>query len=162
MKHTKTDEELKEIISNSISFSEAMIKCNMKPRGASYQWFQKRIRKLRLDTSHFKGCSAGGIERAKAAKKHWKDILQNKGLGRERCSFLRRSYKEYCKENSISYICQECRMNPIWNNKPIEFQIDHINEVNDDNRPENLRWICGNCHQQKNTRCQANQVKAED
>lgn len=32
--------------------------------------------------------------------------------------------------------------------KPITLQLDHINGINNDNRIENLRFICPNCHSQ--------------
>lgn len=40
---------------------------------------------------------------------------------------------------------------PMWNGKPITLQLDHINGVGDDNRIENLRVICPNCHSQTDT-----------
>lgn len=36
-------------------------------------------------------------------------------------------------------------------NKDITLQLDHINGVNDDNRIENLRFLCPNCHSQTST-----------
>lgn len=32
-------------------------------------------------------------------------------------------------------------------------QLDHRNGKNDDNRLENLRWLCPNCHSQTDTYC---------
>jgi hypothetical protein len=48
-------------------------------------------------------------------------------------------------------ICSICSMEPIWNGLPIEFEMDHINGINSDNRIENLRLLCGNCHRQTPT-----------
>lgn len=36
----------------------------------------------------------------------------------------------------------------MWNNKPLVLQLDHINGVSSDNRIENLRIVCPNCHTQ--------------
>lgn len=47
--------------------------------------------------------------------------------------------------------CSECGLAGIWNNKPINLQIDHINGISNDNRIENLRLICPNCHSQTET-----------
>jgi hypothetical protein len=34
---------------------------------------------------------------------------------------------------------------------PLVLQLDHINGVHNDNRIENLRWLCPNCHTQTHT-----------
>jgi len=47
--------------------------------------------------------------------------------------------------------CAECSNNGIWNGKPITLEIDHINGDNNDNRLENLRVLCPNCHSQTPT-----------
>lgn len=47
--------------------------------------------------------------------------------------------------------CYVCGMGPEWNNMPLTLQLDHINGRNNDNRPENLRIVCPNCHTQTPT-----------
>ena len=61
------------------------------------------------------------------------------------------SYKLSCfvrKHNLLSYICSECGNIGKHNGKPLVLQMDHINGVGDDNRLENLRFLCPNCHTQ--------------
>ena len=53
----------------------------------------------------------------------------------------------YLPDNS----CSICSQGPVWNGKPLVLQLDHINGINNDNRPENLRLLCPNCHTQTDT-----------
>ena len=46
--------------------------------------------------------------------------------------------------------CEECGIFD-WNGKPLSFQIDHINGDVKDNRAENLKILCPNCHTQTPT-----------
>ena len=54
------------------------------------------------------------------------------------------------RENSLPYECSACGLTE-WNNAPISLQLDHINGINNDNRKENLRFLCPNCHSQTKT-----------
>lgn len=44
--------------------------------------------------------------------------------------------------------CAECNSPDVWNGKPLTIEIDHVNGDHRDNRRENLRWLCPNCHSQ--------------
>ena len=50
----------------------------------------------------------------------------------------------------FEYKCSICFISE-WNGKPIVLEIDHINGINSDNRVENLRYVCPNCHSQTST-----------
>lgn len=66
------------------------------------------------------------------------------------------------KAGRLKEECSSCGNGPEWNGKPLSLQLDHINGINNDNRIENLRILCPNCHSQTDTYSGKNAKKLED
>jgi hypothetical protein len=59
--------------------------------------------------------------------------------------------KRIINQKLIDYKCSICNIDPVWNGKPMPLILDHINGINNDNRLENLRFVCSNCDTQLDT-----------
>ena len=67
-------------------------------------------------------------------------------------TYPRRCIKRRIIEHDIiPYVCNICSQEPIWNGKPLVLILDHRNGINNDNRLENLRFVCSNCDSQLST-----------
>lgn len=53
--------------------------------------------------------------------------------------------------NIADYICSKCGQLSAWDGDVLTLELDHINGICDDNRVDNLRWLCPNCHSQTHT-----------
>lgn len=60
------------------------------------------------------------------------------------------------KNKLIDYSCRDCKLIDMYNGKPLTLHLEHINGINNDNRLENLCFLCPNCHSQTETYCGKN------
>lgn len=141
-----TKEKLQEAIDNSKCFADVCRFLGARTSGNTYQRIKWLIKDLGLNTSHFYSPKMAGLMKAKIAeKKAWQDILLDKVDYKLRSKTIRRALLDSGRE----YICELCGQIPFWNNRELTLQVDHINGDNCRCNPENLRFLCPNCHVQE-------------
>ena len=70
----------------------------------------------------------------------------------ENSTYARHNLKRrIINQGLLPYECSICSMPPEWMGKPMSLVLDHINGVNNDNRLDNLRFVCHNCDSQLDT-----------
>lgn len=138
-----SDEEITLQVAKSESWSDLArrLGCNQM-NGAINRHLQLRVKKIGCDASHFVG-RFNRRGKANPQKRNADAILVNNADATKRVQsrFLRRSLLEMGRE----YRCSECLRTEHFG-KPIFLQIDHIDRSWKNNLPENLRFLCGCCH----------------
>ena len=147
-----SDEQFVELLKKSSTISEVLFKLGytVKRNSWGYSQVKSRMDDLNLDYSIFKGKSAV-IKITKLNNVRKEDILK------ENCKHQRTVLRRYIiKNNLIPYKCAICGCTE-WQGKTLSLELDHINGINNDNRLENLRFLCPNCHSQTSTYGSRNQ-----
>lgn len=76
----------------------------------------------------------------------------------ENSLIARHSVKNRFKKITI-YKCNICGQDENWMGKKLSLILDHKNGINNDNRRENLRFLCPNCNATLDTHCGKNLKK---
>ena len=153
-----TKEILEPAVKKSRTVSEVVREIGLKYNGGVHSVVLNRIKKLGIDFSHFTGMgrNSGPDHKGGPAKKTWKEvlILRSPDQGRENTWRLRRAMLEL----GIKHECSECSGKPVWNGKPLCLHVDHRDGNKLNCTPENVRFLCPNCHSQTPQCCQGNGV----
>lgn len=147
-----SDEQFVELLKKSSTISEVLFKLGYTVKGNSWGYSQvkRRMDDLNLDYSIFKGKSA-------VIKTSMLNNVKKEDILKENCRHQRTVLRRYViKNNLIPYKCAICGCTE-WQGKTLSLELDHINGVNNDNRLENLRFLCPNCHSQTSTYGSRNQ-----
>lgn len=140
-----SDDELRSIVAKSISYADVLRSLGLVVSGSTHRFVRKRIERLKIDINHF---STGEALR-RAAEKRRSFRLEN--VFCENSVESSQTLRRYARKLLTPAICCECKNPGIHNGKSLVLQIDHKNGTRNDNRIENLRWLCPNCHSQTET-----------
>ena len=145
---TTSKEELEVIVKSANSFSDILRAFGLSTNGASnHHRLKQRLKFDNIDFSHI----ALGLNNGKGKKGHKICYSLESILVQDSTYTSRSSLKKRLVSNGLmEYKCSGCGVKD-WLGKPLVLQLDHINGVFNDNRIENLRLVCPNCHSQFTT-----------
>ena len=141
-------EEITKTVAESMSYSEVIRKLGLDVKTIYLNTLREIVAGNNISTEHFSRRLIGknnGVASIYDSDDFLLELKENSNISP---STLKRGLK---RQQIILYECSECHIVDMYNNKKIALQIDHINGINDDNRVENLRWLCPNCHSQSET-----------
>ncbi|MGW6272519.1 HNH endonuclease [Streptomyces sp. NPDC055060] len=132
-----TEDQLRQAVARSVTMREVLGFLGISNVGGNQAHISRRIAALGIGTSHF--VTPRG--RPKGSKGPVLS-LRSRDEGRVPGARLRRELLRA----GVPERCAQCGVGTEWNGKPLRLEVDHINGDWWDNRPENLRLVCPNCH----------------
>lgn len=141
-----SDLDLQNLVANSSSISSLLksFGCNSQNKHY-YDILKERLESTKIDYSHFN--TKKYSSKSKMSLELAKNLIFVSNSEYNRCSVRR--YVNYY--SLIDYVCIICGNIGVHNNKTLILELDHINGNSHDNRLENLRYLCPNCHSQQDT-----------
>ena len=142
-----TNTDLAEAVKHCFSYRCVIAKIGLVPAGGNYEQVKGTIVLLNLDVSHFKGRGwNSGIKGRYMPRRSLPSVLV-KDSDYQSFKLKQRLFREGIKKEA----CEECGWAKRNQDGYLPLELDHINGDRHDNRLENLRVLCPNCHSLKPT-----------
>jgi len=141
-KRSWTEVQLKEAAKKSKSYRQVLFFLKLKPTGGNYYQIKKYLKEYRLDIKHFKGRGWN-----KGLSLPFKEKIPLEKILVKNSTF--QSYKlkkRLFKAGLKPQYCEQCGWAKKNDDGYLPLELDHVNGVAGDNRLENLRILCPNCH----------------
>lgn len=141
-----SEEALRRVVPDCYSYSAVARAFGARPVGSVLAHIKKKILEFGISTGHFRMTSAGRPAHNRMTPDQVFVVLPV-GSTRRPGEDLRRMMIEV----GVEHKCAICGNPGEWQGKPLTLDVDHINGEWRDNRRDNLRFLCPNCHSQTDT-----------
>lgn len=145
--------ELAKAVAASTSIRQTLDRLAIGINGSTYAAVKRAMQRHGIDSSHFRGQGwARGLRgKPRTSGRSLEEVLVRDSPITSTTTLRKRLLNAGMKEHR----CEKCWRTE-WEGHPIPLQLDHINGDRRDNRLDNLRLLCPNCHSQTETWCGRN------
>jgi 5-methylcytosine-specific restriction endonuclease McrA len=143
-----TKEELQKLANESSSLSNLLRKVGLQPKGDNRKTLNKIIKEFDIDlTKLIQNRKDLYLEVNKRLAKDF--AYSDKDVFIENSNYGRVHLKDRIMQNKLlDYKCRKCNNEGKWEGETLSLQLEHKNGISNDNRLENLEFLCPNCHSQ--------------
>lgn len=143
------ESELRAAVAQSTSLAEVLRRLDRPANGSQRTQVRRWIEEYEIATSHFLGRAHQRGKPATNARRPEEVLVRHSGRRRTTAERLRRALLDV----GVAEECARCGLGPEWLDKPMTLEVDHVNGDWTDDRRENLRLLCPNCHAITSTWC---------
>nr|WTB31527.1 HNH endonuclease [Streptomyces sp. NBC_00830] len=142
--------DLSEAVAASISIADTLRRLGRPDNTSQRNQLRRWMTDDGISASHFLGqAHQRGKPGTTPVKPPEEILVKHDGKRRTKTVLIRRALCEM----GLPERCEECGTGPLWHGNPMTLEIDHINGDWSDDRIENLRLLCPNCHAVTDTWC---------
>lgn len=143
-----SDAQFSKAVEENISVAGVIRSMGRAMVGTSYRLVHEEVKRLGLDTSHWKGRAHATTRPLR--KFNQDDLVTDSNIATSRIK------KVILREGLIHYTCSICGCEPRWMGKPLVLRLDHKDGIRNNHSLTNLRFLCPNCDSQTSTFCGRN------
>lgn len=137
-----TEEDLRNAVESSFSKRQVLKILGLVEAGGNYEQITKYILLYKIDTFHFLGRGSNKGKSLLRRPTHSLEEILVKNSTFQSFKLKKRLFNEKLKKIE----CELCGWAKVSVDGRIPLELDHINGEHSDNRIENLRILCPNCH----------------
>ncbi len=126
-----SDDDIRKNAQTVKTMGELLRSLGLRPAGGNFNNIRRKLQQLQIDCSHWESDERRAWNKGKQLK-DWSDYSKIDSLK-----------PHLIKERS--HQCERCKLTE-WQNEIIPLEVEHSNGDRTDNRKENLKLLCCNCH----------------